>query len=119
MRIVNLLTEERYLAGEYITQEGQKSENFYVILKGECEAFTRDAEGTAFPSHILKKDDHFGEHSLLSDEAIADCCILAKTDVKVLWVGRRDFESHLGRFSEKVRSSLHLYRWCSGEGEGE
>jgi signal-transduction protein with cAMP-binding, CBS, and nucleotidyltransferase domain len=37
-KIVGLLTVAKYSAGEYITNEGVKSENFYVILNGEVES---------------------------------------------------------------------------------
>ena len=158
-KIVYLLTEEKFLAGEYLSREGESSENFYIIIKGECECCKRtlgtreekekedkDNEGVIqrssmlpnqtqddcqsrdldedqlqenpeceklpseaqmmahFHHYILKKNDHFGEESLLSSHTIAHASVVAKTDVKVLFVGRRDFERHLGRFSEKVES---------------
>jgi serine/threonine protein kinase len=133
--IVKLLTEEKFLAGEYITREGQRDENFYIIVKGECEYSSREqlaegegeekegeeaspprggsgsgsgsatlAGGTKSTYLVLKKDDHFGERSLLSDRTVSAYSVLAKTDVKVLYVGAKDFENHLGRFSEKVES---------------
>ena len=155
--IVKLLSEEKFLAGEYITREGQRDENFYIIVKGECEYSSKEehaegevevegeekegeegsptreetgtgtgtgtdggigsgsgsgscsgsttlAGGTKSSYLILKKDDHFGERSLLSDRTVSAYSVLAKTDVKVLYVGAKDFENHLGRFSEKVES---------------
>ena len=40
-KIVYLLTEEKFLAGEYLSREGESSENFYIIIKGECECCKR------------------------------------------------------------------------------
>jgi CRP-like cAMP-binding protein len=99
-KIVGLLTVAKYSAGEYITNEGVKSENFYVILNGEVESRLcadlvgdpeRDAEFL-----ILKKDDHFGEYSLLSTGRLPRRSIKATGDVKVLVITRETFESHLG-----------------------
>lgn len=162
-KIVCLLMEEKFLAGEYLSQEGERSENFYIIVKGECECIKsveryqqdekeneverkvegedeahRDANhegrgqvqlqnldedkskmqeglcderlpsGAQIASRgrpgILKQNDHFGEQSLLSSSSVADASVIAKTDVKVLFVGRNDFERHLGRFADKVES---------------
>ena len=156
-KIVYLLTEEKFLAGEYLSREGESSEKFYIIIKGECECSKRilstkeekekeqkkesddsviqgnsilqnqnqsrfldkdvvqeNLECEKLPSEvqmmadnhhcIFRKNDHFGEESLLSSNTIAQASVVAKTDVKVLFVGRSDFERHLGRFSDKVES---------------
>ena len=113
-KIVKLLCEEKFLAGEYITWEGQRNESFYIITKGECESIVKELDvegegegkGVTDTSHntILKKDDHFGEYSLLSFDTLSDRTVIAKTDVKVMCVSKRDFEEHLGRLSEKIES---------------
>lgn len=53
---------------------------------------------------ILARHDHFGETCLLSPDALSSHSVLARTDVTVLSVTKRDFESHLGRFSDKMES---------------
>jgi serine/threonine protein kinase len=113
-KIVKLLSEEKFLAGEEITGEGLRNEKFYIIIKGECECSVKevdiDGEGEGkglvdcSHSYILKKDDHFGEHSLLSVDTLSDRTIIAKTDVKVMCVSKHDFEEALGPLSEKVES---------------
>ena len=103
-KIVTLLTEEQYIPGEYLAQQGMKNENFYVILKGECECSAQDTDSSELYSCILKKNDHYGEQYLLAADTLCASSVVAKTDVKVLLISRSDLEKHLGKFSEKVES---------------
>ena len=99
-RIVGLLRVVKFSAGEVLVEEGDKNDNFYVIVKGECESSSQEDDEII----ILKKDNYFNEYSMLSDEEKVQRKVVALTDVKALYVSRTDFESNVGFLAPKVES---------------
>jgi hypothetical protein len=98
-----LMSVIRFAAGEYMLREGVRNENFYIILEGECESSTT-AENEFQKECILKKSDYFGEYALLAAHELARRTVVAKTDVKLLFVSRHEFENHLGPLLPKLES---------------
>ena len=100
-RIVGLLKVMKFSAGDVLLKEGEQNDNFYVIVKGECESTSVADDGLSI---ILKKDDYFNEYCLMSTEELCLNTVTALTDMKVLYLNRTDFESAIGFLAPKVES---------------
>ncbi|TAN70811.1 MAG: cyclic nucleotide-binding domain-containing protein [Methylobacter sp.] len=84
---------KQYLKGEIIFQEGQPSEHFYILQKGEVEVSIKRNE-KRFIINTLGPGDFFGEMGLLSNEPRSASC-RAMTFVEVVRVGNEDFKNLL------------------------
>jgi len=81
---------EQYEAGEYIIQQGEQPERFYVILEGFVTVTHVDADGKKHVVGHLTAGDYFGEVGLLEGgERIAT--VTAVTHVKVVSFDRSTF----------------------------
>jgi len=80
---------KQYLKGEVIFQEGQPSEHFYILQKGEVEVSIKRHE-KRFVINTLGPGDFFGEMGLLSNEPRSASC-KAMTFVEVIRVNNEDF----------------------------
>lgn len=101
-RLVDVMSEQSFKAGDEIITQGQDGDTFYVIVRGSCKVTVRaatdpiDAEGKTVA--ILGANDYFGERALLNREPRA-ATVTAVSDVSVLQVGKEGFEDVLGRLS--------------------
>lgn len=84
---------KQYLKGEIIFQEGQPSEHFYILQKGEIEVSIKRHE-KRFIINTLTPTDFFGEMGLLSNEPRSATC-KATTYVEVIQVSNEDFQKLL------------------------
>jgi CRP-like cAMP-binding protein len=100
-QIVGLLRIVKFSAGDIITRHGELDENFYILLKGECES---SVAGGIEPPLILKKDSNFNENVLLGAAETSMNTVTAATDVTALVVTRTVFESNIGQLAAKVES---------------
>ncbi|MGZ5052464.1 MAG: cyclic nucleotide-binding domain-containing protein [Methylobacter sp.] len=82
-----------FLKGDIIFHEGQPSDHFYVLQKGEVEVFIRKNE-KRFVIGTLGPGEFFGEMGLLSDEPRSASC-RAITPVEVARIGNDDFKKLL------------------------
>lgn len=84
---------KQYLKGEIIFQEGQPSEHFYILQKGEVEVSIKRHE-KRFVINTLTPTDFFGEMGLLSNAPRSATC-KAATYVEVIRVNNEDFQKLL------------------------
>lgn len=84
---------KQYLKGEIIFQEGQPSEHFYILQKGEVEVSIKRHE-KRFVINTLTPTDFFGEMGLLSNAPRSATC-KATTYVEVIRVNNEDFQKLL------------------------
>ena len=86
------VAKAHFEAGDYIFRQGENSNNFYILEKGEVEV-TRvkppDTEEEVIA--VLGENDFFGEMSLLQGTAHT-ANIRARTDIEVLVMGKHVFE---------------------------
>lgn len=86
------VAKAHYEAGDYIFRQGENSNNFYILEKGEVEVTRIKPPDTKEEIiAVLGKNDFFGEMSLLSGTAHT-ANIRARTDVEVLVMGKHVFE---------------------------
>lgn len=89
----NVSRVRQYLAGEFIFQEGNPSDHFYILQKGEVEVSIKRQE-KRFVVDRLKPGEFFGEMGLLSDAPRSACC-KAATYVEVAQISNDDFKKIL------------------------
>lgn len=106
-RLVDLMNEAHYSAGERIIRQGDLGDTFYVIVKGfcECSIDTLDAAtGAVKESKVvmeLKDNSYFGERALLESKPRA-ANVTAKTITDVLFIDKAAFEEVLGPLAEII-----------------
>ena len=69
--------------GAAVMREGEKSERFYVIAKGEAVVVHHDADGAEHTLNTLKAGDYFGEVGILSGHT-RNATVRAKTSLEVM-----------------------------------
>jgi CRP-like cAMP-binding protein len=64
-------------------RQGEKSDRFYVIAKGQADVVHRDATGAERVLNTLRAGDYFGEVGILSGHA-RNATVRAKTSLEVM-----------------------------------
>jgi thioredoxin reductase (NADPH) len=72
-----------FAPGTVVIREGERSDRFYVIAKGEAVVLQRDANGTERTLSTLRAGDYFGEVGILSGQT-RNATVRAKTSLEVL-----------------------------------
>lgn len=98
-KIADALETRHFEPNEIIIRQGDPGDNFYLLESGEAEVFLADKQG---PVKKYNKGDYFGELALLNDEPRA-ASIVAKTRVKVAYLGKDGFQRLLGPVAEIMR----------------
>jgi serine/threonine protein kinase/CRP-like cAMP-binding protein len=94
--LAECLQEHIYHDGDHICRQGEPGRHFYIIKSGQVKC-TRLEEGQAEEQEIgdLFAGDYFGEGALLTDNP-RRANVIAVGDVKVLALGRDQFNAVLG-----------------------
>lgn len=91
-KIADALETRKFATGEVIIKEGDPGDAFYLLEKGEADAYKGD---TGNKVRHYNKGDFFGELALLNDAPRA-ASIVAATDVKVASLDKNAFQRLLG-----------------------
>ncbi|TMW59469.1 hypothetical protein Poli38472_004538 [Pythium oligandrum] len=107
-RLANNLTEVTFQDGDYIINQGDVGNTFYVIQEGAviCTIWEEDASTKKKTSREvlrLKKNQYFGERALLNDAPRA-ANVISVGRTKLLQVGRREFEEVLGSLQDMIEA---------------
>lgn len=109
--IADCLSAEVFQAGEYILKEGQTLESdakFYVVEKGTIECFKSFGQEKKVVK-VIEPGGFFGEVALVSKlPRQADC--IAKTDVRVLSMGRDAFVRLMGPVEKILAEKIEEYK---------
>lgn len=93
--LAELAEIEDFRAGELILEQGQMSQNLWIVLEGKCEIVKRlsGQSNTAEPTMlaVIEPNGHFGEMSFFQS-APHSASVRAQTDVRVYRLGRGRFE---------------------------
>ncbi len=89
--------------GERIITQGEKGDNFYLILNGTC-IVTQEKNDMLFEIDQRRSGDILGERALF-DEEIRSAHVFAETDVDLLSMGKGTFEA-LSREYPDLRNFL-------------
>ncbi|KAJ0405767.1 hypothetical protein P43SY_003617 [Pythium insidiosum] len=107
-RLANNLTEVTFQDGDYIINQGDVGNTFYVIQEGAviCTIWEEDPvtkKKTSREVLRLKKNQYFGERALLNDAPRA-ANVISVGRTKLLQVGRREFEEVLGSLQDMIEA---------------
>lgn len=95
------VSKSHFQPGDYIFREGDPSNNFYIVEKGEVEIVRQAATDDEKILAILGEGDFFGELALL-DHRTRSSSVRAKTELEVTVMGSKVFE--------QISSALRPFR---------
>lgn len=100
-RLADLLNEATFQEGDYIIRQGDRGDNFYLIISGRCDCTkTLDTGGELFLVQ-RKENEYFGERALLNAEPRA-ANVKAASAVKVMFIGKTAFDEVLGSLADLI-----------------
>lgn len=107
-RLANNLSEVTFQDGDYIINQGDVGNTFYVIQEGAviCTIWEEDPGTKKKMSREvlrLKRNQYFGERALLNDAPRA-ANVISVGRTKLLQVARREFEEVLGSLQDMIES---------------
>jgi hypothetical protein len=79
-----------FAPGDVVLKEGDKANRFYMVIKGEAEAWQREPDGAQVVINRFGPGDYFGEVGLLND-APRLATVRAKTSLEVMALDRKTF----------------------------
>ena len=79
-----------FAPGQIVVREGETTDAFYVIAKGEAVVSQRGADGAEVVVNTLREDQYFGELAVLKNEP-RNATVRAKTSLEVIAVSRDAF----------------------------
>ena len=109
-KVADSLVEKAFSEGEYVIREGERGENFYIVVGGEAKA-TKRIDGSSSPVEVLryKRGDYFGELALLNDKPRA-ANVIALGDLRVVTLDRDSFVRLLGPCDDILKRNTDTYR---------
>lgn len=102
------LQERTFKKDEVIFKQGDKGENFYILLKGECEGIVKEGSEVK-ETFTLAQGDFFGEVALLHDEPRLATIMAKDDDTICLWLPRNDFHELLGPLEDIMNRNIEEY----------
>jgi CRP-like cAMP-binding protein len=88
--VAGAIIKRRFKRGEYIVEQGKKSNALFIILTGRARVMTSDARGREVILATLHPGDHVGEMSLIDNEPHS-ASVRAEVQTDVLTLGRAEF----------------------------
>src|SRR5262249_10408126 len=80
--------------GRVVIAQGETSDRFYCVARGELTVSTADAGGRERTVNVMRDGDHFGEIALLRNTP-RTATLTTRVPTVLLSLSRRDFESIL------------------------
>lgn len=84
-------------------------ENFYILIDGQCACTINQPDGPERLVFVPNLYDYFGEKALLTSAPRA-ANVIARTDCKVLYIGKSSFEEVLGSLSDIIENDTKKRR---------
>lgn len=80
-------------AGEFIFEQGDVGETFYIVYSGKIRIIQKNEEGREVNLGVRTSGDHFGETALITEEA-RNASARAMEDSVLIVIGRDAFQNH-------------------------
>lgn len=84
------MVEREFAAEQFIVQQGQGGEGFFIVVSGKAEAYRERADGTKVEVNTFGPTDFFGELALL-DDGLRTASVKAIEPTRCLVLTRWDF----------------------------
>lgn len=89
---------KRYVQNEFIINEGEEGDYFYILVEGQVECLKNKSDQSAEKEHVryLSRGDHFGEIALIKDVKRSMSIRVKSERCKALALNRSTFTRVLG-----------------------
>jgi CRP-like cAMP-binding protein len=88
--LVEAVSKKRFKRGEYLVEQGKKSNALYIILAGRSRVVMTDSKAREVIIATMRAGDYVGEMSLIDGEPHS-ATVVADQQVDALVLGREDF----------------------------
>lgn len=89
-QIFTVMQPQSFKKGEYLIQQGEPGDYYYIVTSGICHVLQKDAQGRVHERTRLKAGQGFGEEALVSGEP-RNATVLAASDGGVMKLSAADF----------------------------
>jgi len=121
--IANAFQPEHFAIGATPIVQGQASDKFYIVIKGQLEVLTQGDHGENLRVTVLGAGDYFGEDNLYQDTP-SDATLTALTACDILALSRASFEQVvnqspelLNRLRQSIEDRSRLQAFLNPNGE--
>jgi len=98
--------ERDYALGDKIVTQGMGGEGFFIIVKGQADAYRSRSDGNQVLVNSFNPTDYFGELALLDEDGLRTASVVATEPTKCLVLIRWDFIGLLKEDNEMAISIL-------------
>lgn len=98
MKLIDGLTQMTVAKDDFVFNEGEIGDKFFIIEQGECECLKKTQDGLQ-SVRMLSEGNHFGEVAILNDSR-RTLSVRANTEVKLLVLSRQAFNRILGSIKD-------------------
>lgn len=100
------MSKRRFKRGETLVQQGQRSEELFIILTGRARVLASGGGGREVILASIRAGEHIGEMSLI-DGSVHSATVTAEVQTDVLVLGREDFMRCLPERDTMAFAMLH------------
>ena len=102
-KLVLVMQERNYRKGDIIIKEGEKGDEFFVMMSGEVSVVASGVEVTK-----IQQGGFFGELALLKAD-VRQATVTANMNVSVMFLDRNQFNMHLGSLTDIMETQAVAY----------
>jgi small-conductance mechanosensitive channel/CRP-like cAMP-binding protein len=95
--VANMIEIQTYAKGEYVIQQGDYGDTFFIIKNGSVEVIVTDENGEILLNKKMEKGNFFGEMSVLTGEP-RTASVVGVTDVELLVLSKSSFDVLLKKY---------------------
>src|SRR6218665_849638 len=88
--VAGAIVKRRFKRGEFIVEQGKKSNALFILLTGRARVMTSDSRGREVILAVLQPGDYVGEMSLIDNEPHS-ATVRAEVQTDMLILGRAEF----------------------------
>jgi CRP-like cAMP-binding protein len=102
-----IFTKGKFKKGEFIIKKDEQGDTFFIVSKGEAEAFVGDENEEIQAAHTVGEGNFFGEIALITDGP-RTAWVVALCDVEAFLIRKEDLQRLLmsiPEIAEKIRST--------------
>jgi CRP-like cAMP-binding protein len=104
MKLIDGLQSIKMVADEFVFEEGDKGEEFYIIEDGEVDCLKKSKNsGRLLFVRKLKRGDHFGELALINNKNRSLSIKTSSSECKLLKLDRDTFTRILGSIESNLK----------------
>lgn len=103
--LARCFVSDTVVTGQYLCQEGQLGELFYIVVRGRVKVTVRGHDGQTLTLATLIDGDFCGEDAMLDASSCYSTTVQVETDSLVLTLARDDFRRLAGRLEGSLQAT--------------